>query len=464
MASALGSADPASEPLAHDETSQAESGHLQVPSLSYSSQNGSKLSKRLSVASIGDEEFHTPLVTPQSRRDSISSCRLPSPHSCDRASSSFSLTNLESSAWDEELRTSLKLSNEKVVPEIAIDPPELPRKSQQHKASSHTLPGTHKHTSDSYDEVVSTSDYTSSGKQLKSNDIKESTEYLSGQAYASIEPKIVHTLRHTSGALRPDNHHDIQNESRSVFESTQEFDIEDLSPDKNIRISPHIEKVIREATQQLFSIHVKDVDGRSSTSPAPNSEPTSNSRDHSRRPSASQESDEWDDPGFCCPISKSPSNTTVRTIAHCYACAMTYCTKCWERQPLHKRNRPGHEKADAAVAKMIEATLEINITDEQQARLHLLDESASWFGAIRDHDEVVFRDLGRYASLMAEHSLEHRKQSYPALIAFVGDTGAGKSSLIKLLVGIKTSRTARGEEFSGRARQGSLSVMYDILR
>ena len=90
---------------------------------------------------------------------------------------------------------------------------------------------------------------------------------------------------------------------------------------------------------------------------------------------------------------------------------------------------------------MIRETLDVGLSEEQQAHLHLLDESASWFGAIRDTDGVVFRDFGRYASMMTELTLEERKRTYPALVSFVGETGAGKSSLVKLLVGLKKSET-----------------------
>ena len=89
---------------------------------------------------------------------------------------------------------------------------------------------------------------------------------------------------------------------------------------------------------------------------------------------------------------------------------------------------------------MIEDTLDANLDDDTQAQLHVLDSHTSWFGAGRDQQGYpVFRDFGRYANLMTEWPFRGNRETnrcYPALISFVGETGAGKSSLIKMLIGM----------------------------
>jgi energy-coupling factor transporter ATP-binding protein EcfA2 len=93
------------------------------------------------------------------------------------------------------------------------------------------------------------------------------------------------------------------------------------------------------------------------------------------------------------------------------------------------------QKTDPAVAKKIFQILDSNRDNEEQALLHVQDEDTSWFGAGRDEDDdVVFQDFGRYPLLMAEKSARSRKVRYPSLVSFVGQTGAGKSSLIRLLI------------------------------
>ena len=169
----------------------------------------------------------------------------------------------------------------------------------------------------------------------------------------------------------------------------------------------------------------------------------------------SEEREEENYAEFCCPKAKHPSAELAEQTFYCYACKLTFCDACWNKAISHKRNRPGHEKIDVAVAKLIEDTLENHSDETEQAHLHLLDECASWFGAIHEDDGAVFLDFGRYPSLMAELPLTKRKRAYPALVSFVGDTGAGKSSLIKLLIGTKTSKTTQGEEPARQTQQVS---------
>jgi predicted acylesterase/phospholipase RssA len=140
--------------------------------------------------------------------------------------------------------------------------------------------------------------------------------------------------------------------------------------------------------------------------------------------------DDW-----CCDNARAAS--AIQSF--CWPCGQTFCDYCWERH--HRRTRrhaPGglpHEKADPIVAKTIGQTLEAETNDEEQAMLHIQDEDTSWFGAGKDEqDDVVFQDYGRYANLMAERSSRDRTAKYPALVSFVGQTGAGKSSLIRLLI------------------------------
>lgn len=94
-----------------------------------------------------------------------------------------------------------------------------------------------------------------------------------------------------------------------------------------------------------------------------------------------------------------------------------------------------HEKTDPEVARRIERTLESDLSEEGQAFLHVQDEDTSWFGALKDDDgDLVFQDYGRYPDLMAEKSTQNQKLRYPGLVSFVGQTGAGKSTVVKLLI------------------------------
>lgn len=128
----------------------------------------------------------------------------------------------------------------------------------------------------------------------------------------------------------------------------------------------------------------------------------------------------------------------------CYPCGHVFCDRCWGRSPPHVRKRVQggipHEKTDPRLAKIIEQTLEVELDEKQQSWMHLKDENSSWFGTTRDDDDdMVFHDHGRFADLMAEMSARKRQVRYPGLVSFVGQTGAGKSTVVKLLIEVRES-------------------------
>ncbi|KAL8689851.1 MAG: hypothetical protein Q9218_004571 [Villophora microphyllina] len=110
-----------------------------------------------------------------------------------------------------------------------------------------------------------------------------------------------------------------------------------------------------------------------------------------------------------------------------------------------------HEKTDHAIAQKIKRTLESHITNEDEMKLlHQQDEDKTWFGILReDSGFPSFQDYGRYANLMAESSRSSisassqwngsRDSRYPSLVSFVGQTGASKSTVIKLVVDLHST-------------------------
>jgi hypothetical protein len=113
----------------------------------------------------------------------------------------------------------------------------------------------------------------------------------------------------------------------------------------------------------------------------------------------------------------------------CNLCAVSLCNDCWDRQIAHSEDTRAadnipHEKTNQELAEKIKACLEPSMTDEQQKKLHLLDENTTWFGVAQDEmQELTFEDCGRYASIMADCSSGRRACQYPSLVSFVGQTG-----------------------------------------
>lgn len=143
---------------------------------------------------------------------------------------------------------------------------------------------------------------------------------------------------------------------------------------------------------------------------------------------------------------------------HCNVCRRVYCDPCWELQFIHTdppsdASAMPHEKTDPQTAKKIANVINSQLKEEQREKLHMDDINTTWFGVVREGQErPLFQDYGRYAALVADvkssrlgtisdlsSPLEFGGETlYPSLVSFVGQTGAGKSSLIKLLIDLKS--------------------------
>ncbi|KAF2758985.1 hypothetical protein EJ05DRAFT_499409 [Pseudovirgaria hyperparasitica] len=125
---------------------------------------------------------------------------------------------------------------------------------------------------------------------------------------------------------------------------------------------------------------------------------------------------------------------------HCSYCDMLFCDPCWVKQGPHKSGKTGpdglpHEKADLRIVKRLKDILTPSSDPTEQAGLHIDDEDTTWFGIDRDNNhQPVFYDYGRYATIIANSTTPESKVRYPQLVSFIGQTGAGKSTLVKMLI------------------------------
>ncbi|KAK8254092.1 hypothetical protein IWZ00DRAFT_435915 [Phyllosticta capitalensis] len=152
-------------------------------------------------------------------------------------------------------------------------------------------------------------------------------------------------------------------------------------------------------------------------------------------------------------------NANDRILDYCNGCNLVFCPGCWNRQLLHKRGRfsPGgvpHEKSNASIARKVSRTFNPPTEPSLRQKLHFDDSKTAWFGIQRpDFGRPVFQDYGRFADLMrstkrpsATPGNFHRQTSdcrlsndsrTPSLVSFVGETGHGKSTLVKLLIDLQ---------------------------
>ncbi|KAF7536915.1 hypothetical protein G7054_g4138 [Neopestalotiopsis clavispora] len=148
-----------------------------------------------------------------------------------------------------------------------------------------------------------------------------------------------------------------------------------------------------------------------------------------------------------------------KVVYYCNVCKSSFCEACWNTQFVHKRVRDGvpHERTDPAVAQKVHNVLSPPTDGRERERLYKADEATAWFGIERpeDNSPPVFQDYGRFSDLMGitdplkkqrsfveQWTPDDRDRRTPSLVSFVGQTGAGKSTLVKLLVDFSVS----GEE------------------
>ncbi|KAI0490190.1 hypothetical protein F4859DRAFT_183291 [Xylaria cf. heliscus] len=123
----------------------------------------------------------------------------------------------------------------------------------------------------------------------------------------------------------------------------------------------------------------------------------------------------------------------------CPACNEYYCINCWERRRAHRDGKqlgPGgipHEQVNPEVVKRVDVCVDGPENETEETKQHENDQDTTWFGLDRDSGgDPVLSEYRRYASIMM--ATETSTVQYPGLVSFVGQTNAGKSTLIRLLI------------------------------
>lgn len=125
----------------------------------------------------------------------------------------------------------------------------------------------------------------------------------------------------------------------------------------------------------------------------------------------------------------------------CTQCAgEAFCDGCWSMQRPHKPGAkvvPGvapHVKVEPQVFDRLEKVFDQNITEEDQQLMHQRDIRTTWFGIEKDGDEPRLHHHNRLIEIMRDSHTGEFAERFPHLVSFVGQTGAGKSTIIKLLI------------------------------
>ncbi|KAK0798267.1 hypothetical protein LTR75_009566 [Friedmanniomyces endolithicus] len=160
--------------------------------------------------------------------------------------------------------------------------------------------------------------------------------------------------------------------------------------------------------------------------------------------------------------SRSPSDTVLeercesceevgRSCWYCNWCAKLFCDTCWDLQEPHKDQTKGlndspHEKVRLSVFQMINSVFQPQFSQEEMEGLQSADAASAWFGVQHDGSgKALLCDYGGFDSLMTSISSTRSPETSlsPNLISVIGETGVGKSTLIKLLIDLNAEKARK---------------------
>ncbi|KAI0471495.1 hypothetical protein GGR56DRAFT_654355 [Xylariaceae sp. FL0804] len=164
------------------------------------------------------------------------------------------------------------------------------------------------------------------------------------------------------------------------------------------------------------------------------------------------------------------SNGKTYTCIQCNNLA--FCEECWPKWVLHLPGSVGwngkpHEKADPAVVHRLRQILEPTRTETEHESQLREDYDTTWFGFSRDDSgHPLLHDYGRFAAIMGETMADEPDvERYPQLASFIGETGAGKSTLIKLLIDSQDLDSPEGSRYFSpvtSSNQDRISTTGDV--
>ncbi|KAF8462152.1 acyl transferase/acyl hydrolase/lysophospholipase [Kalaharituber pfeilii] len=119
-------------------------------------------------------------------------------------------------------------------------------------------------------------------------------------------------------------------------------------------------------------------------------------------------------------------------IFWCASCDLNLCASCWMAQLAHTKGKR-HEKVSLQTRYMLQSIMS---STEKKDQSHLDAYGSKWFGVSIDQErkDLTLDITSRYRRLAMMNAYFGHMSQFPALISFVGETGAGKSSLVNALI------------------------------
>ena len=138
------------------------------------------------------------------------------------------------------------------------------------------------------------------------------------------------------------------------------------------------------------------------------------------------------------------SHCIEESCGHARDCVQTLHETCWDAHiPPRLRKNSDHNQVDALQDAFIQIIMHSEANDEKQKLLHRQDRKAEWFRVNLARPDVA-NDLPllqisarfRKECKANQDRTSHDHSLFPSLVSFVGDTGAGKSTLVNAMITI----------------------------
>jgi hypothetical protein len=116
------------------------------------------------------------------------------------------------------------------------------------------------------------------------------------------------------------------------------------------------------------------------------------------------------------------------SVSFCPICGFNMCPSCWSKQLVHghKQLRKGHEKLEPILVQRISQCTAAPKDQAMEVNRHHEDQDTTWFSIRESGNEdepLTLTEHLRFRTLMWQTSSDEGEPRYPALVAFVGDTG-----------------------------------------
>jgi hypothetical protein len=143
----------------------------------------------------------------------------------------------------------------------------------------------------------------------------------------------------------------------------------------------------------------------------------------------------------CC-ISPCSGDKDSSKVFWCNICDATICDQCWAGVLAHQEKSVRLGTRDSNHSKLSLDDRDILVwilksqTEAQNEDNRIANESSKWFGADipnGDNGDTALNITSRFRELSMR---ENSSDQYPSLISFVGETGAGKSTMVNALIKI----------------------------